>query len=1512
MSEQYQYNEHVVPIVSIDFATLSSKNIKSMSVFSKDGNGVTVSELHSNNEPKKDSLVDRKFGTTSTEQVCETCGLGTKFCEGHSGHIKLGSIVYNISYYENVKKYLKCVCQQCSNVVVEPLEREKLKHTGKKVIPEIIEIRKKTSSCWKCNSPLGTIKSNKKGEPIAILIDYKLPTENKDIKDLLVEKKSEPISQKTVMNIFRNVSDEDHYFLGLDPKKGRLENMMIEYLYVPSIVIRPSIRGDFTASSKSSEDHLTSHLLNIVKDNNDLLKKNEITTMSESHISKKNDSIEVLQDHVISYFDRESKASSKFEQKGIPLKSISERLKGKDGRIRTNLMGKRIEFSARTVITPDPKIGVNEVGLPVTIAKQITFPEIVTPYNYDEMQQLVRNGRNIYPGANYIIPISNDGSYEKRFQLDWSKTPSVLKYNDIVERHIRTGDRILINRQPSLHEGSMMTHTAIVIDNIQLSTLRLNPAVVHPYNADFDGDEMNAFFSQSIQTMIELEEISDVKYQIVSAQSSATTVGAIWDGINGGYMLTRDSQYVNWRTGMNILANTEFRDIETFKKNINYRGKDIYSKIIPTRINMYKEDDGKTLIEIKNGEITQGHITNVMIGYGKKNNLIQTILNEYNPDTSINFINSTVKLTDNFLLGNGFTASLGDLQAPVDLRKKIYQNIQTNLLEVQHEITEYENNYNMLNEKLFEKVVRQKLGLLREESGKLILNNMPQTHNLKIMIDAGSKFKLESIGEISGCLGQVDYAGKRAPKTYNNRNLPFFHQNDDTGLARGFIEHGLLKGLTLPEFYFHHYQAREGLIDTSLKTAESGYMQRKLVKACEDSMVKYDGTVRNASNRIQQFIYGDSGVNTIKQTSYNIKYVMLSNEDIEIKYKLTKEELEKCKNYVNKNNNSKNYNDSDNNNNNNKNYNNYYNDSDNNDYYNKIIKFRDHLRKTQIKALNKNVVLNSTYMLPANLSMIFTNAKNDETLMGEICYDPKYILEKIDYLILPTVTFLFSMSEEDMENPNSIKYKDEQVAKTVFKYALYDILCPKNCFNNKLSKKQIDYICDMFAKSFNKTIVEAGEMIGIIAAQSIGEPLTQMTLNSFHSTGISGKGASNLGMSRINEIFRLSTNLKDPEMTIILDKKYSNNKDYANKIASHIKYTTVKDLRKNIESTYNSEPYKKNSIIEIDNVHNIYAPNDYKTPPLEQVPWLIRIEFDKEKMFQKEITLLDIKSKLFTLFNKSSNFYKTINIKKKPLLDKINAFVIMSNTDNDNIPIIHLRLDINNVNSETIIDFMTFYIDDFNLKGIENIEEVYVEEVRTLHFTETGKVENKIEYLLKTTGINLNAIRNLNGIDLDNTYFNDIIQIYSIYGVEAARSLLISEITTIIEAPGTFVNFQHISIFADLMTNIGTLTSIDRHGVSKLDTEPLARASFEKTIEHMLNAALYNEVDNIKSVSSQIMAGLCIKGGTGLSKLIIDKEMLENSEFTGDNSQDFNKTYNDISASLVVHDVNTNVFIPEF
>jgi DNA-directed RNA polymerase II subunit RPB1 len=1477
---QYNNNNYIeksIPIHRIEFTTIGEDEIKKLSVFDN-AEGITTIELHSNNEPKKDGLIDKRMGVSSNELICDTCGLSTNYCVGHTGHIELAVPIYHMGYFENVKKILKCVCVKCASLLRKN-KTTSLNIKNKNIINETINISLKVKNCPVCNSPVAKIKSEKKTETPGIILSYK--TEN--TKNVSTGKNNDEeteynvkLSTEEVYSILKNISDEDCYYLSLDPKINRPENMMHTKFLIPPVAIRPSIRGDMLSSLKSSaEDHLTIRLLEIIKTNNQVNKyKNSNNLNALQNLQMKIDSLQMA---ISCYYDKNSCNNVKYEQKGKALKSISERLKGKSGRIRANLMGKRTDFSSRTVITPDPRISINEVGLPVAIAMNITFPEKVTNENISYLTTLVKNGRNVYPGATYILRFVN--GIKKQIRINNSQNISIV-IGDVVERHIQTGDNLLINRQPSLHKGSTMAHKAIVYQNPNYATIRLNPAVVHPYNADFDGDEMNGFFAQSIEAVIELEEIADVKYQIITPQSSSPTIGIIWDGLNGAYMLTRDSQKIDWRVAMNILTNTTSLKFDKITKNKIYDGREVYSVIIPERINLYKQDNGKTLVEIKNGNITEGVINNTCLGYGKKNNLIQTILNEYDPDTTVNFINSSVRLTDDYNLFHGFTTGLGDFEVNIELQNKLNLKFKTLEIEIEHDITEYENNCDMLDETLFEYILKNKCGIIDDVS-KLVLNNMSDTNNLKIMINAGSKPKMLDMGQIMGCIGQISVAGERAPKTFNGRNLPYFFQNDDRTLARGFVKNSYLKGLNLPEFYFNHYAAREGLIDTSIKTAESGYMQRKLVKATEDFMVKYDGTVRNGIDRIQQFIYGDSGTDTSKQISYSIKFIKLSNEEIKNNYILSTEELNKCQNYSS---------------------------TDNDNLYNTIIKMRNHMRQTQISSTNDFTSLSDTYMLPSNILMIFNNVKNDETIKDEILYDPKYIIDKIDYILRPDITYLFSMSKEEMENTNSVKYNDEQNAKLAFKYALYDLLNPKKCIINKLSKKHIDLMASKIINSFNKNIAEAGEMVGIIAAQSIGEPLTQMTLNSFHSSGVGGKGASNLGMSRIDEILRISKKLKEPTITIRLDEKNYSDKKYASKIASQIKYTTILDLRNKIELFYESEPYNKDSFMNIDNTTNVFAHKNIDDNILNEMPWLIRIEFDREKLLNKEISLVDIKSLLYNSIVDKNNL-KTIKKEKKQLFERITKIIFMSNADNDEIPIIHIRFNVANVTSEYIINFMNNYIDEFNLKGVENINDVYISEEKRITFNDKGEIENKIEYILITSGINLNLIRNLNGVDLKRTFINDILLIYETYGIEAVRNAIIYEVLRVItKGGGADVNLQHVSIFADLMTNMGSLTSINRHGVNKLDTDPLARASFEKTMEILLNASINNETDTMKSVSSRIMAGLTIKGGSTLSSLIIDKKMLENSELTTiNNYEQFNEITN-----ITTHEVDENVFIPDF
>ena len=1004
---------------------------------------------------------------------------------------------------------------------------------------------------------------------------------------------------------------------------------------------------------------------------------------------------------------------------------------------------------------------------------------------------------------------------------------------------------------------------------------------------------MNIFAPQSIEAQYELEEIADLKLQIITPQSSTPIIAMKQDQLIGVYNMTSEYYKIDWRTTMNLLTSTYLEDLPNISKKQDYWGKEIYSHLIPKKINLLKGPPEKPTILVKNGIMEAGILGDESLGVKKANSLIQLVWDEYGVEKTKTFLDNTTKLANNFNMVHGMTVGIKDMYVTDDLYGKMQQVFDTKKLEVQHEITEIENNPDMMDGDLFEVTVNQKLSVIRDDVSKVIMANMAKDNNFRIMIESGSKGKPINITQMAGLVGQQDFHGKRILKNYNNRSLPYFFQNDDRAASRGFIERPFMRGLDLTEFIFHHLSSREGLIDQTVRTAESGYIQRKLIKSTEDFMVNYDGTVRNAVGRIQQFIYGESGADTIKQYQYKFQMMEMSNSEIADKFKLSKDEMAKVKNFT---------------------------DSDNNKLYTNMLKYRDHLRVTQMKSTIEYKTLSVSYMLPVNLYRIINNSRNNSDKKGDTNMDAGYILDMIGIILESKNTRLYCLTEEERKNPNSVKFIDDQMAKTAFKYALYEILSPKKCiFTYKFSKEQLEEIYEEIISSFNSSIVEPGEMVGIIAAQSLGEPVTQLMLNAFHSSGVGGKGGSSIGVDRIKEVFSLSKNPKEPIMMIYLDPEHRAKKDFANKIVSHIKFTTIKDLRTKIEIFYDPKAYGKDSFMEADNIKNIFYTYQQNkqccSNTIDGLPWLMRIEFDKEKLLNKEVTLLDIKSQFCFSWERRYQDTKAIKREKRQLLEKISQLAVLSNTDNDDTPTVHIRFDMTNFNSATIIDFMDMFVDEFKLKGIADIDEILgggkAQEERYISFDNPDSVlEKKSEYVVYTKGINMDEIRNIIGVDLTRTYCNDIITVYEIFGIEAARNLIIRQIITVLTSNGSGTNYQHIGMFGDLMTNVGSLTSIDRHGLNKLDTDPFSRASFEKTVDQLITAAVFNEVDYMKSVSSRIMAGLCIKGGTGLCNLILDKDLLENSEYTIDIGQLYKKTYEDITVQHQ-HEIDTEVFIPE-
>ena len=330
----------------------------------------------------------------------------------------------------------------------------------------------------------------------------------------------------------------------------------------------------------------------------------------------------------------------------------------------------------------------------------------------------------------------------------------------------------------------------------------------------------------------------------------------------------------------------------------------------------------------------------------------------------------------------------------------------------------------------------------------------------------------------------------------------------------------------------------------------------------------------------------------------------------------------------------------------------------------------------------------------------------------------------------------------------------------------------------------------------------------------------------------------------------------------------------------------MRDIRKRVDIYYDPNPYKKGGFMEKDNVYNIFyshKPGKYSCQAdITTLPWLMRIELDKEKLMEKDITMLDIKSKFCTYWERRLTDTRGIKKEEKQLLEKITQCAIVSNSMNDRIPILHIRFDMADFNFSTVIGFLDKFIEEFKLKGISSINEINgVIDDRVLDFNnENREIMKDNQYIVYTAGINIRAIRYINGIDLNKTTCNDVVEIYHTFGIEAARMALLKEFKVVFEAGGSdSINFHHISILIDVMTNNGKLTSIDRHGLNNLDTDPLARASFEKTVDQLLTAAVFGEVDHMKSVSSRIMAGLVVKGGTGLCNVVLDVELMENSEY---------------------------------
>jgi DNA-directed RNA polymerase II subunit RPB1 len=1375
-------------------------------------------------EGKLNGLFDPRMGVLENGKVCRSCGQNNHHCPGHFGHFTLARPVYYTQFFKLVMKILRCVCFKCGKLLIDKSSHShflKLKgETRWKVVYEACS--GKTRCGEDTEDGCGSRQPSKyKEEPVhKIYAEFKgleIPAgmERPEGFDKDTNTLTMPLEPEYVHRLLRRITDEDVEFMGFSRHWCRPDWMMCSVLPIPPPQVRPSVTQD---NNQRAEDDLTSKLLDIIKANNTLKKK-----ISEDPKKKAIDEwTNLLQYHVATLVDNKIPGISPAAQRsGRQLKSVQQRLGSKEGRIRSNLQGKRVEWSARSVITPDPNISVKELGVPMKIAMNLTFPEKVTAFNIGKLYKLIQNGPDTYPGAKTIVRAESG----RTISLKHVNTKTIeLFEGDTVNRHLMDGDVVLFNRQPSLHRMSMMAHIAKILP---YNTFRLNVFVTAPYNADFDGDEMNLHAPQSVEAATELRMIAAVPLQIVSPRESAPIVSVVQDTLVGANRFTRDGILFTKSEAMALLIHAKRWDGKlpaplmadpvsgTPLLQPMWSGRQLLSALLPP-VSLKMKNKSEQEVEIAHGMLQKGTLDKDVFGKA----LLHIVYNDYGPDMTVDFLDSLQAMIANFLMNSGFSVGISDLIADKETNdqinvalSKLTKTIEDQILQLHTGL--FENSSGRSNQEEFEAKLMSTLNKAVDEAGKIGLASLADTNRMTNMIKAGSKGSNVNVSQMVATLGQQAIEGKRVPNGFQHRTLPHFKRFDDSATARGFISSSYIKGLQPDEFFFHAMTGREGLIDTAVKTADTGYMQRQIRVALEDLITQHDGSVRDATGNIVQIAYGEDGANATKLEGQGLPIGEFSDEKLAAEY--AAEGSANAGTYL-----------------------------------------------AAAKA-DRALVVEKLFMgkpqksvrYPVHLERLLYATKYAFNLTGE-----------------GTVT-----AQEVLEAQNTILNRTHEYNKLWGALVRWHMR-PVHLRKLGYTKVALDAFTQQAILKHWQSWVEPGQPVGVIAAQSIGEPATQMTLNTFHLAGVAAKSNMTRGVPRLKELLKATKKPKATEVTIPLRTDLRSKKEEARRVARELEFTLLQDIVTTASIYY--DPRDNATLIAEDADWLAYLAAFETTEPAaaadaapqpadalaagatsdaeeaapeasKKSPLILRFELDRERMFAKDITMDDI---AFILKKKFSSAIETLY------------------TDyNSNRLVFRVRL----VGGTTIDDLTVLQglqnriLSNTAVKGIPGLRAVnYTKTSDVFEFTGTDYKPVE-QYVLISDGSNFLEILAHPDVDATKIVSSDIHDMMNNLGIEATRATLYKEIDTLFKESGSSVNYRHVGLLLDKMCHRGRVMSVDRYGINKNDIGPLAKMSFEQTEDIALRAAMFGERDPALGVSASVMLGAPIRAGTAFSEILFDE-----------------------------------------
>ncbi|XP_049812819.1 DNA-directed RNA polymerase III subunit RPC1 [Schistocerca nitens] len=1312
--------------------------------------------------PVQYGVLDRRMGVNQKDAVCLTCGKGLNDCVGHYGYIDLELPVFHVGYFRSVITVLQTVCKSCSRVLLPDKDKKPFRNkvmnpaipylTRKALRKQILDKCKKITICPHCSELNGVVKkcgllkivheqyrSKKKTDP---LVQHKLAAYakvveyNRELESAVVNGLAHIFNPLEVLHILERIPEEDVPLLLMNPSCGSPKDLILTRIPVPPLCIRPSVVSDL--KSGTNEDDLTMKLSEIIFIN-DVITKHRQTGAKVQMI---NEDWDFLQLHCALYINSETSGIPLNMQPKKSSRGLVQRLKGKQGRFRGNLSGKRVDFSSRTVISPDPNLLIEQVGVPVHVAKILTYPERVTSANLKLMKQMVINGPDKHPGANFVE--QKNLKFKKFLKFgNRQKIAQELRPGDIVERHLVDGDIVLFNRQPSLHKLSIMSHRAKVLEH---RTFRFNECVCTPYNADFDGDEMNLHLPQTEEARAEALILMGNKSNLVTPRNGELLIAATQDFITGAYLLTQKDNFLDrgqaCQLAATLLAGSDTNmhiDLPPptiLKPMALWTGKQIFGLILrpnkkcPVKANLRTKGRAYTSNEelcindsyvvIRNSELLAGSMDKSTLGSGSKSNIFYVLLCDWGEDTAAKAMWRLARIASSFLMNRGFSIGIGDVTPGQGLLRAKHELLQAGYSKCDAYIRQMHEGLltcqpGCTEEETLEAVILKELSVIRDHAGKACLKELHRSNSPLVMALSGSKGSFINISQMIACVGQQAISGHRVPNGFEDRALPHFERHSKIPAAKGFVQNSFYSGLTPTEFFFHTMGGREGLVDTAVKTAETGYMQRRLVKSLEDLCLHYDMTVRNSVGDIVQFLYGGDGLDP----------TYMEGKDCPVDFKRVLDHVRaKCP-----------------------------------------CRDEESLDGPSIKKAAEELLKSDDF----------------DGCSDEFKEELRKFMES------------FARRTARLRHKMGVGATDQTVPPVIMQL-------------ERLTLTQLVEFFHTCRDKYMRAKIEPGTAVGALSAQSIGEPGTQMTLKTFHFAGVASMNITQ-GVPRIKEIINASKTISTPIITACLE--INNDAEFARRVKGRIEKTTLGEVSEYIEE--------------------MYLPDDCFL--------LVKLDIDRIRLLKLEVDAESIRYSICTS-----------KLKLKPGLVTVVGDSIITVKPGKSRSSLNYALQHLKENVPKIV-----------IKGLPSVSRAVI------HNDDSG---GQTRYKLLVEGDNLREVMATHGVKGTRTTSNNIYEVYTTLGIEAARSTIMTEIKLVMENHGMSIDRRHPMLVADLMTSRGEVLGITRYGLAKMKESILNLASFEKTADHLFDAAYYGQKDAITGVSESIIMGIPMSIGTGIFKLL--------------------------------------------